>query len=160
MKLMSTRQIPRPVRVVAGISFPTFLLIYVLMFERSVRDLSASAANYPRVLLAVVGALAVVELVGSLLQDRDSSGSPTVSWISVWRNSAKVLVAIVLCAAWIYAVPQVGFYLASSILCIAAFLAFGVRPRVAFIVTPVFVVACYVVFSVLLQVRLPRGQFL
>lgn len=125
----------------------------------------AGAAMLPRAVLLLATALAVIMYVRAWLTDRvpatpaqpPSPEAPRPFFIDP-RRFAIALLAI---ALYVFAIRPLGFYLASFIfICAAAFVLGERRPLLVFGTALGFLMAAYLLFSVLLMRPMPPPPFL
>lgn len=140
---------------------PVIAVVYSVSFYLSVADLDGESANYPRLAIWFLLPLLLFEIAAEVVNWYRAGGSETPDRQlirQVWFTWRKSIYTIVLLAAFILLIPQIGFYLAAVPFLFLLPLALGIRrPVVLLVVMVSLLVASYVLFSVVLAVPLPSS---
>ncbi len=144
----------------ARLSLPALIAVYCVAFLLNLSGMPAEAANYPRLTIVITLLLVVSSMVGEFKEWRKASSYLAISAPRIWQRSRRSVSTIVLLASFVYAMPRLGFYPAAAIYLLALFLILGLRDpvRVAALIAGI-LLASYLLFTVILQVLLPRGPF-
>lgn len=140
-----------------------FLVPVALVFQQSYTSLSDqgvatgdalnNAAMFPKMLAGLLALLAILQAIMAL---RRPAVDETISFSAVLRNSVFVMAIL---AAYLFALPVLGYHIMTPILCFAVLLLLGLRlfPAASVGVAMSLVVALF--FESALNVILPVGIF-
>lgn len=142
---------------------PTAIAAFAISFYLSVADLSAEASTYPRLTIAflvivvlIEGILQLARWVRSDVPDTDEGQLMAQVW-DRWRRSVYT---IALLGLFIYAIRVLGFYAAVVPFLVILLVVLGVRrPIVIVIFTVAMLGTSYGLFELVLRVPLPEGLF-
>lgn len=142
---------------------PTVIAAFAVSFYLSIADLDAEASTYPRLTIAF---LMIVVLIEGILQlarwfraeAPDTSEGQLMA--QVWDKWRRSIYTIALVGLFIFAIRVLGFYAVVVPFLVILLVALGVRrPAVIGIFTVAMLGASYGLFELLLRVPLPQGLF-
>lgn len=141
---------------------PTLVLVFSLAFLRAIANLPGEAANYPRLVIAALGAFVVMNVLTEIRQwaaERRSTSPPAMaSGRALWREWHRAVLTVALLIVYVYAVPRTGFYPATAGFLLLLLPAAGLRnPLHIALLTGGLLGGSYLLFTQVLQVLLPRG---
>lgn len=115
---------------------------------------------YPLFLVAIIGVLAVVNILAEALARPSASPASTARNITelVVRNRRGLLAAVTIIAYW-YAVPWLGFFIATALMIVACARILGVPLLRTLVLAAVLLVCAYLLFSRAAHIPLPPGYF-
>lgn len=148
------------------LAFPLLTAAYLAGFLHSIWDMDRRSAMYPRIVIALLGALTVwvvvAEILGHVREGRgdraqgagvESRAGPPAA--VGWRRSA---VAIGTFFLLLVAIPRLGFYFSATTYLLVTMFLLGQRNPVRLVITvAALVLCCYWFFTVLLGLFLPTG---
>lgn len=142
----------------AGVlAVPVIVLAYVTAFWTSMSraDLSSEATNYPRGLIIALVILVVMASVRDMAVTSRAHVADVLTR-AVVREWRRTILTVVLLLAFVVSLSWVNFYIAATLFSFAMLLALGMRRlRIILPLTALYVGSAYVLFSRILQVRLP-----
>lgn len=116
-------------------------------------DVMNNAAMFPRLLAAILAALAVLQVTMAL---RKPPAATTGRWSTPIRNS---LLVMVLLATYPFLLPLTGYHIATPLLCLSSLMLFGLHPALAAGTGLAMSLAVALFFESALNVVLPVGIF-
>lgn len=115
-----------------------------------------NASVFPKIassVLALLGVLLVITSAVKMKKDIPIHEEPLVL-----RSMIKPLIYVAMILIYVLAIKHVGFYLSTTIILALYMFVMGIRKPSTLIITVVVVmVLIYLVFTVMLKVRLPKG---
>jgi hypothetical protein len=153
---------------------PAIIATYAIAFWIAISDLPGEAANYPRMVIVALMTFLVAGLLidggrwrrGAFEKVEDSdlpdeAAVRTRGPVAVWQRWHKTILAFLLTAAFVYAIPRVGFYESAAVFLLLLFYTLGIRrPLVLLPLTVGVMVGAWLLFAVALNVRIPTGPLI
>lgn len=143
-------------RLLITLALPVALIVYSVAFFRSIADLGLNSRAYPQAIMAVLAVLLVGQIwtdVRQWLRSGPDQGLH-VTW-QRWRQTAYVVGWTMV---FVWAMSRVGFYEALTVYVALLLPMIGVRRlRTVLLFTAGTLGGIYLLFDVLLAVRLPPG---
>lgn len=143
--------------LVIALILPLVLLAYAVAFFASIHDLRLDSRAYPQGLIAVLVVLLLWQISADLRAWlRGEEGERTLG--ELWARWHRTVYVIALTSGLAFAIGWIGFYEAMIPYVAILLPLIGVRnPRRVAIFTAGCAVVLYVLFTLVLGVRLPRG---
>lgn len=157
------------VRLAGRLVVPVVTVVYAAAFLASASRLRSMASlAWP---LAIIALLVVTVAVVAFREVRPTrarsrahgasvSDAPQVTGDEAGGAWRKVVCVVALFVLYVWLIPRLGFYVASSFFTVAAFAVLGISWLGVAIRTAIFVGGSYIVFSWLLRFRMPTGTWL
>lgn len=144
------------VRLAVFLSIPAVVIVYAVAFHLSIADLGLDSRAYPQGIIVVL-LLVVLTQVFSEIRDWWRNRE-TMSISDIWKSWRRTVLAILCTAAFVWGIGVIGFYESLALYGFVLLPLLGVRRPVTVIAFNVGVVAgVYILFDLLLSVRLPGG---
>lgn len=143
-------------RLLITLALPLALIVYSVAFFRSIADLGLNSRAYPQAIMAVLAVLLVSQIWSDVRRWLRSGPDPgvQVTW-QRWRQTAYVVGWTMV---FVWAMNRVGFYEALVVYVALLLPMVGVRRlRTVLLFTVGTVAGIYLLFDVVLAVRLPSG---
>jgi hypothetical protein len=163
------------------LSFPAIIYVFSFLYYQSIKDMVLFGRGFPQLVMYFLLLFATVSLIGDLREwvkergvaatgatgqsnlaagsdgstavlDRPKIGSLDNPWTKTW-------IMLVLSAALAWGFMNIGWYTSLTVFLIASFLVLGVKiwPTIVLVV-PGLMLSMYLVFDVVLGLRLPGGN--
>jgi putative tricarboxylic transport membrane protein len=109
---------------------------------------------------AVLGLFSIILIIGTLLKRKANIPTPETTSVTKGRGWIKVILVVCAIFAYVAILPKIGFFISTFGLMTLMYRMLG-RPNLLFqgIVGFVTVTLAYLVFSVWLQIPVPKGMF-
>lgn len=131
--------------------FAAILVLFSIGAWGQATALSARAAVFPRLVVALLLLFSAIYLVRALWQALPAQAVPPF-----FTNLLRLLIALVLVAAYVLVFPQIGFFSATLFFIPVFAVAIGMREIATVLIgSVIFTFGAWVVFVVLLNRRLP-----
>lgn len=150
------------IRLVGYLAVPIIVGAFAVAFYVSVADMGASSALYPKLAIAALLGLVLIEAGMSVSVWRTAARDAVeqITMFGVWRQWRRALYTIALTIAFLTLISILGFYVA--LVPFMAILLFGLGIRSPVIIGTFSVgilIVSYLLFEAALQVPLPEGIF-
>jgi hypothetical protein len=146
--------------LLAKLLFPALVTIFCVAFLVNLSGMPAEAATYPRLAIAVTLLLVLSSTIAECRASRDGHSYPAMDAPQTRHRSRRSVYTILLLALFVYSMPRIGFYPAAAIYLSALCALMGLRDPVRLVaLIGGILLAGYLLFTVILQVLLPRGPF-
>ncbi len=147
--------------------FAVACLVFSLAFYQNIRHYRPIVNSYAIGVIVVILILLVWTFVAEFLAWRRSQaekgaevdaadGEELLKWSPEWLKTVYTVAGLLV---YIYLISLLGYYTASLLFLLTLFFLLRVRPLVAILLAPTFVLVAYLVFSRLFDIPLPRGMF-
>lgn len=150
------------IRLVGLLAVPAIVGAFGIAFYASVADMDAESALYPKLAIAALLVLLLVEVGASLLGWRnsaqDTADDTTIS--GVWHQWRRSLYTIVFAVAFLVFISVLGFYVALVPFLVILLFTLGIRSPINIGVFSIgLLIVSYLLFEAALRVPLPEGIF-
>ncbi len=134
------------------------LTLCVVFFLESL-DLPATAARLPQILIIIIAILGILMFVEALKKSKDT-GSTEGEERPEKINVKRVVIFVALIALYIFLMDIIGYFILTPLFTFAALVYFkATKVVVAIILSIAFTAFIYGLFSIFLNVPVPRGIF-
>ena len=145
--------------------FPLTVLIFMIGFYFSSKDLEPIASNYPKgimVFLLLLLLWTAWEEGKGWMRSRVDTKESSKQWffrlMNEWKKPLGLLIVLLV---YILLLDEIGFYTTTAVFLPVLFLFLGVRSPLVIILNSVFfLLISYLVFTMALRIPLPQGVFI
>lgn len=144
-------------------SFPILCIIFVFSYYNSSKHMKPIANNYPKGIIFVLVILFLIFIYRegkAWLQNNEFSEEKKINIKQWWTEWHKTVFSVIILLGYIFLIPKLGFYLATTLFLITLFVVLGFRrPIKLILLTLVLIMSSYMIFKMLFKLPLPTGLF-